>query len=169
MLIAVREKKHCIIVKAIKENKRDREAVRRAFRWAFRALPASSPSTPNRRLRMGEDFLRLSCSSPVFLMASRGVSLLSFRAGSQAESHMVATATSRVAARIRGWYPGLDSCRPWTASLNSTLVRSISPIPPATPRRLPKNRGRAHKEAASCSRQVRICFGVAPMLEKMPN
>ena len=41
-----------------------------------------SPSTPKRRLRMGEDFLRLSCSSPVFLMASRGVSLLSFQAAS---------------------------------------------------------------------------------------
>ena len=69
------------------EKIRDKDVVRKAFRCAFNALPASSPSTPNSSVSKGELFLRFNCSSPVFLMASRGVSLLNFTAGSHAEIH----------------------------------------------------------------------------------
>ena len=103
MLMPEREKKHCMAVNAIKENTRDRDAVRRALRCALKALPASSPSTPKRRLKTGDFFLCFSCSSPVFLMASRGVSRLSFRAGIQAEIHMVARVRSSVTRKTNGW------------------------------------------------------------------
>ena len=72
------------------DNVRDRVEVRRFFFWAFRAFPASSPSVPNSRVSTGECFLLFSCSPPVSRMASSGVSLLNFAAGSQAENRTVA-------------------------------------------------------------------------------
>ena len=96
-------KKHCITVNAMNENIRDKDAVRRAFRCAFKAFPANSPSVPNKNASTGEFFFRLSCSSPVFLIASSGVSLLNFLAGSQADIQIVITVTSSVKIKTSGW------------------------------------------------------------------
>ena len=162
-------KKHSITVKAMNESIRDKEAVRRAFLCAFKAFPANSPSTPNKRERTGEFLLRLSWNSPVFLMASNGANLLNVRAGSHAEIHMVIIVTNSVRARTSGWYPNTASCLPATRLPNSAFIICKSPILIATPNRFPSMIGMVQSTAASCSRHVRICFGVAPMLEKMPN
>ena len=102
MLIPDSAKKHCIIANARNANIRDRDAVRRAFLWAFRAFPASSPSTPNSSRRIEECFRRFSCNSPVFLIASSGVSLLNFPAGIHADIHIVRIVTSSVRAQTQG-------------------------------------------------------------------
>ncbi len=95
-----RVKKHSMNVKPRKERVKDRVEVLKAFFCAFSALPANSPSTPNNRARIREFFLRFSCNSPVFLMASSGVSLLSFLAGSHAEINTV-RADTRMVIQIR--------------------------------------------------------------------
>lgn len=103
MLISERVKKHSINVKPRKERVNDRVEVRKAFFCAFSAFPASSPSIPKKSVRMEEFFFRFSCSSPVFFMASRGVSLLSFLAGSHAETNTVRADARMVTANTRGW------------------------------------------------------------------
>lgn len=90
------------MVKAINEKTREREAVRRALRCAFSAFPANSPSMPNMSLSIWELLLRFSCNSPVFLIASSGVILLSFPAGSHAEIQIVIIVTRNVRPKTRG-------------------------------------------------------------------
>ena len=102
MLIPEIVKKHCMTVNAIKENTRDNDAVRKAFRCAFNALPASSPSIPKKSASTGELFLRFSCNSPEFFIASSGVILLNFLAGIHAEIHIVRTVINNVITNTRG-------------------------------------------------------------------
>ena len=69
---------------------------------AFREFPASSPSIPNKKRRTGECISFLGFNSPVYRMASNGVSLLNFLAGSQAEHNTVITDDRIVHANTRG-------------------------------------------------------------------
>ena len=58
-------------------------------------------------------------------------------------------------------------------SADNTIGENIdcldAPKVKAIPTILPIKTGITQSIAASCKRQVRICPGVAPMLEKMPN
>ncbi len=90
------------MVKARKENIRLSDAVRKALFCAFNAPPANSPSNPKRQVSSGDFFLRFNCNSPVFLIASSGVSLLNFLAGIHAEIHIVATVKRSVATKTNG-------------------------------------------------------------------
>ncbi len=90
------------MVKARKENIRLSDAVRKALRCAFNALPANSPSIPKKQVSSGDFFLRFNCNSPVFLIASSGVSLLNFLAGIHAEIHIVTTVKRNVTAKTNG-------------------------------------------------------------------
>ena len=99
---------------------------------------------------------------------NEGDSLPSFLAGSQAEIHTVITVTRSVSAKTRGWYPKDAGCLPSTFRANK-LDSSRIPALAAIPTRSPARTGAAQRAAASCKRQERICLGVAPTLEKMPN
>ena len=143
--------------------------MRRAFCWAFIAACASSPSTPSKRGRSPVLFLRLSCSSPVFFIASRGVSLLSLMAGSHAEIHIVPAVAAKVIPSTSGWYPKTDLCLSGATFSSMAFVSCTTPILAPIPSRFPAITGTALRAAASCKRQARICLGVAPILEKMPN
>ncbi len=167
-LIAVRVKKHMVRVKARNETVRDRLAVRRAFFWAFRAFPASSPSMPNIIARAGERFFLFSCSSPVFLMALMGVILLIFLAGIHAEIHTVTMVITKERTRIKGWNPHPMGIRPATSS-SIQFTPFTSPALIAMPIMFPATMGRLHSTAASCSRQARIWPGAAPTLDRIPN
>ena len=85
-----------------KERVNDSVAVRRDFFCAFSAFPASSPSVPNKSARIRDFFLRFSCNSPVFFIASSGVILLNFLAGSQAEISTVKNEVRIVTANTSG-------------------------------------------------------------------
>ena len=97
-------KKHKIRVNPRKESVRDSVEVRRAFFLAFNAFPASSPSTPKSNVSILDCFFFFRCSSPVLRIASSGVILLSFLAGSHAENRTVITEEANVNANTSGWY-----------------------------------------------------------------
>ena len=103
MLRSVREKKHSIIVNPINDKVRDNVEVRSAFLCAFSAFPASSPSVPNKIERIGECLFLLSPVTPVPLIASNGVILLNFPAGSQAENSTVKTDNNTARINTKGW------------------------------------------------------------------
>ncbi len=123
---------------------------------------------PNKRESAVERLLRFNESSSVFLIASSGVMALSFRAGSHADIPMVIPAARSVIRRISGWYPNTVARLPST-SRTSVSSKAINPLLPTMPSKVPAIIGTAHKTAASCKRQIRICFGVAPILDNMPN
>ena len=102
MLIPESVKKHSITVKPKNESVNESVDVRSAFFCAFSAFPANSPSIPNSNDRIWECFFFFNCSSPVFRIASSGVSLLNFLAGSHAEINTVSTDTRMVAANTSG-------------------------------------------------------------------
>ena len=147
---------------------RDRLEMRRAFFCIFRAFPASSPSIPNRLPRILWRLFFFSCSPVGSRSAWRGVILESFRAGAQAEQSTVSTADMAVTSSTAGWYWKTASCLPGKSAAN-LLTASRIPAQPAVPSRIPASTGSAQRAAASCTRHSRICPGVAPMLEKMPN
>ena len=99
---ALAELSQCI--NPVTDSSRDKEDIRRAFLWAFNAFPASSPSIPNSQNKKGECFSFLSCKPPLFPMASRGVILLNFTAGIQAENNTVTAEATSVIAKMAGWY-----------------------------------------------------------------
>ena len=103
MLIPESVKKHSINAKLRKERVSDKVEVRKDFFCAFNAFPASSPSIPNKNARIRDFFLRFNCNSPVFFIASRGVSVLNFLAGSHAEINTVKRDTRIVIANTNGW------------------------------------------------------------------
>ncbi len=150
------------------DKRSDTDAVRSAFRCTRNAFPANSPSTPNIRESNGELHFLLGSSSRVFLIASSGVITLSFLAGIHADIPMVIAVINSVNKRISGWYPNTDARLPSISCANISN-RARSPILPAMPSSVPRRIGAAHRYAASCKRQVRICLGVAPMLDKIPN
>ena len=90
------------MVKPKNESVKDSVDVRSAFFCAFSAFPASSPSIPNSNDRIRECFFFFNRNSPVFRIASSGVSLLNFLAGSHAEISTVRIETRMAAANTSG-------------------------------------------------------------------
>ena len=85
-----------------KDSSSENVDILRDFFCAFNAFPASSPFMPKRKDKIGECFFFLSNGSLVFLIASRGVILLSFLAGIHAEKMTVKKEIKTVNANMDG-------------------------------------------------------------------
>ena len=150
-----RVKKHKVSVKPSNERVRDSVEVYIAFLLAFIEFPASSPSIPNRNRRIWECFSFFSFHSPVLRMASNGVILLSFPAGSHAEHSTVRKEDRIVTPKTMGWYLKPASCLPGISAAISSIAW-VTPKLRAIPKMLPKRMGARLSTTASCIRQVRI-------------
>ena len=102
MLIPESVKKHKISVNPKKESVSESVEVRRAFFLAFNAFPASSPSNPKSNVSILDCLFFFKHSSPVLRIASSGVILLSFLAGSHAENRTVTIEDAKANASTSG-------------------------------------------------------------------